>query len=124
MAQELFDAEILDDGFETFQELLKKYEVSDEEVLKAMEQGAKEMCMDLRKLPRPRSNIRKAGYTHLLETFTYKKNKKEIEVGWGKYYGPMVENGTVRASASPHVKPYFKANQNKIYNSIINKLWK
>lgn len=124
MAQELFDAEILDDGLETFQEILKKYEVSDEEVLKSMEQGAKEMCMDLRKLPRPRSNIRKAGYTHLLETFTYKKNKKEIEVGWGKYYGPMVENGTVRASASPHVKPYFKANQNKIYNSIINKLWK
>ena len=124
MAQELFDAEILDDGFDAFQELLKKYEVSEEEVLKAMEQGAKEMCMDLRKLPRPRSNIRKSGYTHLIETFTYKKNKKDIEVGWGKYYGPMVENGTVRASASPHVKPYFKANQNKIYNSIINKLWK
>lgn len=124
MTQELFNAEILHDGFDAFQELLKKYEVSEEEVLKAMEQGAKEMCMDLRKLPRPRSNIRKAGYTHLLDTFSYKRKRGEVEVGWGKYYGPMVENGTVRASASPHMKPYFKANQNKIYNSIVNKLWK
>ena len=124
MSDRIYDAEAMMDGFEKLQDILKKYEISDEKVLNAMEHGAKEMCMDMRKLPKPRSNVRKAGYTHLLDTFTYERKRGEVEVRWGKYYGPMVENGTVRAKASPHMKPYFKANQNKIYNSIVNKLWK
>lgn len=124
MESKLFHTEAMDDGFEELQNILKKFEISEDEVLRAMEGTAKELCADLRKLPKPRSNVRKAGYTHLIDTFAYKREKNEIEVGWGKYYGPMVENGTVRAHVTPHLRPYFKVNQKRIYDTVIKKLWK
>lgn len=116
--------EIIDDGFDELKKLLQQYEISENEVIDAMEVGVKEFVRDLRKLPRPRSQITKPGYTHLLDSITYEKGQKEIVVGWGEYYGPMVENGTVKMKATPHTKPTFKTNQNKYYETVKNKLWK
>ena len=59
-----------------------------ENVDNILESGAKLFVDDLLKLPKPMSNIRKAGYTHLVNTFGYRKSTRkssEIEVGWGKY---------------------------------------
>ena len=58
-------------GFEDFEELLKRYSenVSSDKALDAVEEGAKEFVNDLLRLPKPRSQITKAGYTHIVSTF-------------------------------------------------------
>lgn len=84
--------------------------------------GAKEFVRDLLKLTKPMSRIKKSGYTHLINSFAYKTNKKEIEVGWGKYYGPMVEHGTNKMDEQPHVSPLWDKNKEKYYKSMLTKL--
>ena len=89
-----------------------------------LEIGASEFVKDLLKLPKPISKIRKSGYTHLIDTFCYEKIKNgEIEVGWGKYYGRMVEDGTSKTKAQPHLKPTFNANRDKYYTKMIQKFY-
>ena len=83
--------------------------------------GAKEFVSDLLKLPKPKSRIRKAGYTHLIDTFAYREKKKEVEVGWGKYYGPMVEHGTTKMNEQPHVYPLWDKNKEKYYKTMLAK---
>ena len=60
-----------DSGMQEFEELMKQYaeNVSEEKSLDAVEAGAKEFLNDLRKLPKPRSQINSPGYTHLINTF-------------------------------------------------------
>lgn len=90
-----------------------------------LEIGAKEFVKDLLKLPKPISKIRKSGYTHLITVFSYKKlSNGEIEVGWGKYYGRMVEDGTIKANAQPHLKPTFNKNKTKYYSKMINEFYR
>lgn len=111
--------------FEGFQELSKMLEEcidKVEDVTEVLEIGAKEFVNDLLKLPKPISQIRKPGYTHLINSFAYRKKKKEIEVGWGKYYGPMLENGTVNMDAKPHVYPLWERKKEKYYKKMITKL--
>lgn len=103
--------------------MIEQYEVSDNQVMDALELEAKVIVQELRKLPRPRSKIRKAGYTHLIDTMCYRRKKREIEVGWGKYYGPMIENGTVKMHGTPHLRPYLKTNEEKIIEKVVSKLW-
>lgn len=110
------------EGFETLSEIIEKYIDEADNVVDVLEAGAKEFVNDLLKLPKPISKIRKAGYTHLINTFTYRKKNKEIEVGWGKYYGPMVENGTEKMNAREHVKPLWDKNKEKYYKTMITKL--
>ena len=105
------------------EDLMQRYQVTDEKALSAIETGAKMLADDVRKLPKPRSKMTGSGYTHLLDTVTTRRTKGEIEVGWGKYYGPMVENGTVRADAVPHVMPTFQKNKQKYYQAIDKELW-
>ena len=69
------------------------------------------------------SEIRKAGYTHLVKTFTYRVEKNEIPVGWGKYYGPMQEHGTMKMNANPHVNPTWNRNKEKYYSKMIKKIY-
>ena len=63
--------------------------------------------------------ICKSGYTHLIDTFAKKVNGKEVEVGWGKYYGPMVERGhgirgsSTRVAPRAHLVPCWNANAEK-----------
>ena len=111
------EAEFYTDGFDELEKLLNEYskKTSQENILNVMEKGAAALVRDIMALPKPRSDIRKAGYTHLLDTMSYRRNRGEIEVGWGKYYGPMVERGTHRApKGSPHVRPTFERNKGKL----------
>lgn len=110
-------------GFDDLSMLLKEYEVTEEDAIQALEAVAKEFVSDIRKLPKPRSKVRKAGYTHLIDTVTYKRKRNEIEVGWGKYYGPMVEHGTTKMRGTSHIKPTFSSNMHKYYKTIDTQLF-
>lgn len=110
-------------GFDELSRLLKECEITEEDTMQALEAGARAFVADVRKLPKPRSMVRTAGYTHLIDTVTYKRKRKEIEIGWGKYYGPMVENGTIQMKGTPHIKPAFNSNLRKYYETIEKKLF-
>ena len=107
-------------GVEDFEELLKQYSenVSPDKTLDAVEEGAKEFVNDLLRLPRPRSRITKAGYTHIIGTFALERTESNIKVGWGKYYGPMLEHGTRKMAARAHLKPLFEQNKEKYYKKM------
>ena len=107
------DVHGLDDLEKELMEYAKK--ASPESVLDTMEKGAKEFVKDLLMLPKPRREIAKAGYTHLIDSFKYKRTDKDIEVGWGKYYGRMVEEGTRKMKSNHHLKPLWEKNKEKYY---------
>ena len=59
-----------------------------ENVEGVLEVGAKAFQQDLSKLAKPRSQIRAAKHTHMIDTFAYapsKLTKGDYLVGWGKY---------------------------------------
>lgn len=109
-------------GFEALSEILEQYVDKTENFIDVLEVGAKEFVNDLLKLPKPISKIRKAGYTHLINSFAFRKKKNEVEVGWGKYYGPMVEDGTKKMDENPHVYPLWDKNKEKYYKVMLTKL--
>lgn len=109
------------DGLKELEELLAQYADKTENVMDILEAGAKEFVNDVRKLPKPRSSIQKAGYTHLLDTVAYQKKNGEVEIGWGKYYGPMADRGTKKMSAIPHLSPTFEKNKDRYYKIMIEK---
>ena len=109
-------------GFEAMSEILEKYIDGAENAVDVLETGAKEFVGDLLKLPKPISKIRKSGYTHLIKCFAYKKKNKEVEAGWGKYYGPMLEHGTVEMNAQEHLYPVWDRNKEKYYKKMLTKL--
>lgn len=111
------------EGFKDLSNELDNYIQSVENIDNNLEEGAKAFVTDARKLPKPISKIKKSGYTHLIDTITYRKIKNEIEVGWGKYYGPMVENGTAKMTARPHLNPLWEKNEEKYYEIITNKIF-
>lgn len=108
-------------GFEILQNQLSEIIKNVEKPTKILEVGAKEFVKDLSKLPRPISEIRKSAYTHLIDTFAFQTQKKEVAVGWGKYYGFMVENGTIKMNARAHLNPLWERNKNKYYNLMTQK---
>lgn len=112
-------------GYEGFQDLaniIENYTKESDNVVDVLEAGAKEFVNDSLKLPKPISKIRKAGYTHLVNSFSYRKKEKEVETGWGKYYGPIVENGSVKMNAQPHLYPLWNRNKEKYYKTMLTKL--
>lgn len=119
------EVEFYDTGFQDFEQMIKDYadKVSPDQALDAIEAGAEEFVNDLRKLPRPRSKINKAGYTHLVTTFSKRREDEKIDVGWGKYYGPMVENGTRKMAARAHLKPLFNQNKEKYYQKMTERIF-
>lgn len=110
------------EGFQDLADIIEKYAKGAENVIEVLEEGAKEFVSDLLKLPKPISNIRKSGYTHLIDTFSYRKKTKEIEVGWGKYYGPMLDNGTKKMDSQPHIYPLWDKNKEKYYKTMLTKM--
>lgn len=112
------------DGLDVLLKKLDSSQISDQKVVSVLEIGAKEFAKDVRKLPRPRSNMTGSGYTHLLDTVTTKRLKSEVEAGWGKYYGPMVDRGTRKMKATPHMNPTYKSNQKKYYDIMKKNLFK
>lgn len=109
-------------GFEAMSEILEKYIDGADNAVDVLEVGAKEFVNDLLKLPKPISKIRKSGYTHLIKCFAYKKKNKEVEAGWGKYYGPMLEHGTIKMKAQEHLYPVWDRNKEKYYKKMLTKL--
>lgn len=112
------------DAFNSLIDELRSVIKNVENPLDIIEVGATEFVKDLGKLARPYSKIRKSGYTHLVDTFNCKRGKDEIEVGWGKYYGPIVENGSLLAAPQPHLVPTFEKNKDKYYEKMINEIFK
>ena len=114
-----------DEGFNEFSKMLEEFskKADEEKVLDVIEIGAKAFVDDLLKLPKPRSDISKSGYTHLIDSFAYKREKGEIVVGWGTYYGPMVEHGTRRMKAQPHFRSLYNQNKEKYQKLMISKLF-
>ncbi len=110
------------DGFKDLAEIIEHYAKGAENAMEGVEEGAKEFVNDALKLPKPMSKIKKAGYTHLVRSFAYRKKKTEIEAGWGKYYGPMVEHGTVKMGANPHIYPLWDKKKEKYYKIMLTKL--
>lgn len=109
-------------GFETLMEVTAQYMKAAENPMKAQITGAKEFTKDLGKLTKPMSEIRKPGYTHLIDTFGYEIHEKEVVVGWGKYYGRMVEYGTSKMAAREHFRPVFNQNKEKYYKKMLDAL--
>lgn len=119
------DESLYTEGFDAFSDLLEEYEkkTTMENVLKVLEIGAKEFVADVRALPRPRSQIRAPGYTHLLDTVTYQRTKNEVVTGWSKYYGPMVDKGTRKMKGVAHMGPTFERNKERYYGAMQKKLF-
>lgn len=111
------------EGFAELSEDIEKCITKVEKPEDIIEVGVKEFVKDLKKLTKPMSKIRKSGYTHLINTFTYRRRKKEFEVGWGKYYGPMVENGTKNMASRSHLRPCFERNKEKYYSLMFKELF-
>ncbi len=111
------------EGFNILQEELESIIKEVENVQDVLEVGAKEFVKDLSKLTKPYSEIHKPGYTHLIDTFSYRKvPKNEIEVGWGKYYGRIVEYGSKKMKSRSHLRPTFEKNKEKYYKLMLNKI--
>ena len=117
------NTEIFDSGFDELEQLLSDFMKSTDKPIEILKVGAKSLVEDVRKLPKPRSSMQGAGYTHLLDTLTYKIADNEIEVGWGKYYGPMAEKGTKKMRGTPHLNPTFQANKEKYYKKMMDKFY-
>lgn len=112
-------------AFSDLDTLIDQYLDASENYLDALEAGAKEFVADLMKLPKPYRLIKKATYTHLIESFTYRVNKdyKDVTVGWGKYYGVMLEHGAVQYSKKqPHLIPTFERNKEKYQKTMLKRL--
>lgn len=116
--------ELVHRGFDDLISELNDYISKSKNYIDILEIGAKEFVKDLLKITKPYSKIHKSGYTHLVDTFTYRKTNVDIEVGWGKYYGRMLEDGTKKMKSQPHLRPTFNKNKNKYYNKMLEKFYK
>ena len=107
--------EVFTSGFEEMEKELSEYaeQASPEEVSNVLKIGADAFTKDLLALPKPRSRIAAPGYTHLIDTFSDKEDPMKPGawiVGWGKYYGPILEAGRY-----PHLKNCWETNKEKYY---------
>lgn len=109
-------------GFSALSEQLEYYIKGAENSTEILMDGAEAFLKDLNKLTKPISKIRKSGYTHLINTFAIDSTDKEIVVGWGKYYGRMVELGTEKMDARAHMYPLWEHNKEKYYKLMLTKL--
>lgn len=115
------------EGFDAFDEELQSYlkTCDDDNVVQILKAGADELISDVRALPSPRSNITKATHTHLLDAVSGKAEGNKYIVGWGVYYGPIVEAGHTtpkgtKVSARAHLRPTLRDNRQK-YESAMQK---
>lgn len=108
-------------AFRELDELFSEYAKAADNTVEVLQTGADAFVKDLKALPSPRSRISKAGYTHMIDTFSSKEENGNILVGWGKYYGPIVEHGSRNMGAKPHFKPLFQKNKEKYYQLMIKK---
>ena len=117
MAKEEFS-----DGFDGLANDLERYLDGSEKAIEALVVGAKELVDDLKKLTKPYSKITKPTYTHLVDSVTFRRSDKDVLVGWSKYYGPMLEHGTVKMLPQPMIKPVYERNKEKYYQLMLKTL--
>ena len=115
------------EGFEELQQLLieEARKVDKENLKQALLAGATELASDANKLPKPISRINSPGYTHLLSSISARMMQggaTGAEVGWGKFYGRMVEKGTSKMSPRAHLIPLFERNSKNYYQTIVDKI--
>lgn len=106
-------------GFDVLDKELNDWIKHADNVLDILEVGAEEFVKDANRLAQPYSKVMAAGYMHVIKSITYQRGKEDISVGWGKYYGPMLENGTFRMNKRAHLKPLWNRNQNKYNQSML-----
>ena len=113
------------DGFEDLMKQINQIgaSVSGDQILDIIEAGTDQYLADLLRLPKPISQIRKGGYTHLVDSFAAKREDGVIKVGWGKYYGRFVEKGTRKMSAQPHLVPLWEQNQARYVGEMRDAFW-
>lgn len=104
--------------FDEFSHMMEEYSknASMENVVRVLEIGAKDFEKDVVALPQPRRPG--GGYMHMLDSVEAKRRKNEVVVGWYNYYGRFVEDGTVKMSARPHMRPTFERNKEKYYRKM------
>lgn len=107
-----------DDLAGELEELAKKAEGS--ALMESLKKSAEALEKDVRAMPKPRSRIAVAGYTHLLDSVGHSEEGSTLLVGWRKYYGRMVESGTKKMSAQAHLIPTWERNESR-YMEIITK---
>ena len=102
------------EGFGDLTRMLSEWtkKASEESAAAVVGAAAEAFVRDVRALPAPRSALGGA-HTHLLDTVTAQRDGKDYLVGWGKYYGPMVERGTRSMQAQPHLLPTWRKNERK-----------
>lgn len=115
------------EGFEELQQLLieEARKVDKENLKQALLAGATELASDANKLPKPISRINSPGYTHLLSSISARMMQggaTGAEVGWGKFYGRMVEKGASKMSPRAHLIPLFERNAKNYYQTIVDKI--
>jgi HK97 gp10 family phage protein len=115
------------EGFEELQQLLieEARKVDKENLKQALLAGAAELASDANKLPKPISRINSPGYTHLLSSISARMMQggaTGAEVGWGKFYGRMVEKGTSKMAPRAHLIPLFERNAKNYYQTIVDKI--
>lgn len=110
-------------GMDLFFEDLEKYakSMSDEKISDVLMVGGEMLAEDVRRLPSPRTN--RTGYTHMLDSVAAEKKGAVVYVGWGRYYGRFVEEGTTKMRAQPHLIPTWDANREKYYKAMNDKLF-
>ena len=120
------------EGFKELEDELKSYIQKAEKPLEILVIGAKEFVKDLAKLSKPKSEIKKSGYTHLIDTFAYRVTKNDVEVGWGKWYGKIIEYGfnlKIKNHSKKmhitrkHFRPVFDRNKDNYYKKMIDKFY-
>lgn len=112
-------------GFYDFSDTLQDYMKVADIAVEALEAGAEAFVKDLKKLTKPYSKINKPGYTHILDTISYRvhRKSKEVTVGWGKYYGVMLEHGAVQMRRKqPHMMPTYESNRKRYEQIMLKRL--
>lgn len=95
--------------------------MSDDKIAEVLMVGGEMLSEDVHKLPAPRRKT--TGYTHMLDSVQAKANGPRVQVGWGRYYGLFVEDGTKKMSAQPHLKVTWEKNKERYYKAMTDKLF-
>lgn len=113
------------EGLQRLADLLAGYSVNANpaNILRAQKAGAEYFCEIMRRKSSPRGRSRE----HMLDSIAYEQDAHNTVtvVGWGKFYGRMVEAGhraggwaksSKSVAANPHMKPEFNKQKNQIIN--------
>jgi len=116
------------EGFQRLAHLLEGYSqnANPAQVLQAQKSGAEYFCEVMRRKASPRGRSRE----HMLDSIAYEQDTRSVEtlVGWGKFYGRMVEAGhraggwsknSGDIAAHPHLKPEFDKQKEQIISRMV-----